>query len=63
MQNTNVTVLEVGPATMILQDNNVLVTGPLPFVVVPPGHYCIVENPVRYADVAEKKPVMLISGF
>ncbi|EDO49176.1 predicted protein [Nematostella vectensis] len=43
--NTNITVLEVGPKCMILQDNYVLVKGPLPFIVVPPGHYCVIENP------------------
>ncbi|KAK3739811.1 hypothetical protein QZH41_009059, partial [Actinostola sp. cb2023] len=45
--NTNVTVLEVGPRSMILQDNHVLVEGPLPFVVIPPGHYCTILNPVK----------------
>ncbi|KXJ17149.1 Major vault protein [Exaiptasia diaphana] len=45
--NTNVTVLEVGPKSMILQDNHVLEQGPLPFVVIPPGHYCMIQNPVK----------------
>ncbi|XP_073239748.1 major vault protein-like [Porites lutea] len=45
--NTNVTVLEVGPKSLILQDNHKLVEGPLPFVVIPPGHYCVIENPVK----------------
>ncbi|KAJ7385524.1 hypothetical protein OS493_015096 [Desmophyllum pertusum] len=45
--NTNVTVLEVGPKSSILQDNHKLVEGPLPFVVIPPGHYCVIENPVK----------------
>jgi len=42
-----VTVLEVGPKSLILQDNHQLVEGPLPFVVIPPGHYCVIENPVK----------------
>lgn len=45
--NTNVTVLEVGPKSLILQDNHQLVAGPLPFVVIPPGHYCVIQNPVK----------------
>lgn len=45
--NTNVTVLEVGPKSLILQDNHQLVAGPLPFVVIPPGHYCVIRNPVK----------------
>lgn len=45
--NTNVTVLEIGPKSLILQDNHELVEGPLPFVVIPPGHYCVIENPVK----------------
>jgi major vault protein len=32
---------------MILQDNLELVKGPLPFVVIPPGHYCTIQNPVK----------------
>ena len=45
-QNTNVTTLEVGPQNLILQDNHKLVNGPLPFVKIQPGHYCIVNNPI-----------------
>ena len=45
-QNTNVTTLEVGPQNLILQDNHKLVNGPLPFIKIQPGHYCIVNNPI-----------------
>lgn len=45
--SSNVTSLEVGPRSIILQDNHVLVKGPLPFVVVPPGHFCEIKNPVK----------------
>ncbi|XP_064383731.1 major vault protein-like [Halichondria panicea] len=43
---TNITTLEVGPANLMLRDNQKLVAGPHPFVKVPPGYYCIVKNPI-----------------
>lgn len=45
-QNTNVTKVVVGPKTFIRQDNEKVVIGPEKMIVVPPRHYCIVENPV-----------------
>ena len=30
----------------MLQDNQKLVAGPLPFVKIPPGHYTVVINPI-----------------
>ncbi|XP_071093773.1 major vault protein-like [Haliotis cracherodii] len=45
-QNTNVTRLEIGPKTYIRQDNERVVLGPEKMLVVPPRHYCVVENPV-----------------
>ena len=45
-QTTNITTLEVGPANLMLRDNQKLVAGPHPFVKVPPGYYCIVKNPI-----------------
>lgn len=45
-QNTNVTKMEVGPKTYIRQDNEKVILGPEKMIVVPPRHYCIVENPV-----------------
>ena len=44
-QNSNVTKLEVGPQTFIRQDNEKVILGPEKMIVVPPRHYCIVENP------------------
>ncbi len=44
-QNTNVTKMEIGPKTYIRQDNEKVILGPEKMVVVPPRHYCIVENP------------------
>ena len=50
-QNTNVTRVEVGPKTYIRQDNEKVVHGPEKMIIVPPRHYCVVENPVlRDAD-------------
>lgn len=55
-QNSNVTRVEVGPMTFIRQDNEKVILGPEKMIVVPPRHYCIIENPV----VRDKggKPVM-----
>jgi len=45
--NLNVTYVEIGPRTLILQDNQSVVHGPAPFVIIPPGHYCTVINPAK----------------
>ncbi|CAL1527902.1 unnamed protein product [Lymnaea stagnalis] len=45
-QNTNVTKIETGPQTYIRQDNERVTLGPEKMVVVPPRHYCVIENPV-----------------
>ncbi|KAK7478267.1 hypothetical protein BaRGS_00011281 [Batillaria attramentaria] len=45
-QNSNVTKLEIGPQTFIRQDNERVVFGPEKMIIVPPRHYCVVENPV-----------------
>ncbi len=44
--NTGVTRLEVGPQTLTLRDHERLVVGPEAMIVMPPRHYCIVNNPV-----------------
>lgn len=44
-QNSNVTKLVVGPQTFIRQDNEKVIVGPEKMIVVPPRHYCVVENP------------------
>ena len=41
----------VGPRNLMLADNQKLTTGPLPFVVIPPGHYCVVQNPIDHTWV------------
>lgn len=45
-QNTNVTRLENGPKIYIRQDNERVVFGPERMIIIPPRHYCVVENPV-----------------
>ena len=57
-QNTNVTKMEVGPKTFIRQDNEKVILGPEKMIVVPPRHYCIVENPVM---VGEDSKILLDS--
>jgi len=55
-QNTNVTNIEIGPQTYIRQDNLRVTLGPEKMVVVPPRHYCMIENPV--ARDGEGKPMI-----
>lgn len=45
-QTTNVTRIEVGPKTYIRQDNEKIILGASKMVVIPPSHYCTVENPI-----------------
>lgn len=52
-QNTNVTKMEVGPKTYIRQDNEKVILGPEKMIVVPPRHYCIVENPAIVGEDGE----------
>jgi major vault protein len=45
-QNTNVSRLEIGPKTYIRQDNERVILGPERMIIIPPRHYCVIENPV-----------------
>ncbi|XP_057307878.1 major vault protein-like [Hydractinia symbiolongicarpus] len=57
--NTNITYLETGPKSLILQENQIVVYGPSPFIVIPPGHYCKIISPAKlpvpYEQQAELK--------
>lgn len=55
-QNTNVTNIEIGPQTYIRKDNQRVTLGPEKMVVVPPRHYCVIENPVSRDE--NGKPVI-----
>lgn len=55
-QNSNVTKMEVGPKTYIRQDNEKVILGPEKMIVVPPRHYCVVENP--FMSDKDGKPVL-----
>jgi len=49
--NSNVTRVMVGPQTFVRQDHEKLVAGPEAMVMIPPRHYCIIQNPLlRNAD-------------
>jgi major vault protein len=48
--NTNVTDVIVGPKTFTRQDHQSVVGGPTAMIMVPPRHYCIIENPVVRED-------------
>ncbi|ESO90246.1 hypothetical protein LOTGIDRAFT_123412 [Lottia gigantea] len=58
--NTNISQIEIGPKNFALQTNEVLITEPCPMVKVPPGHYCIILNPMRYIQVIQ---IMEISKY
>jgi len=44
--NTNVSDVVVGPKTFTRQDHQSVVGGPTAMIMVPPRHYCTIENPV-----------------
>ena len=44
--NTNVTLVEVGPQTFTVSDHQTVVLNPTPMIIIPPRHYCIISNPV-----------------
>jgi major vault protein len=45
--NSNVTRVENGPQTFTRQDHEKVVAGPEAMIMVPPRHYCIIQNPVQ----------------
>jgi len=55
--NTNVTDVIVGPKTFTRQDHQSVVGGPTTMIMVPPRHYCTIENPVvrENGDVVKDK--------
>ncbi len=44
--NTNVTRVEIGPRTFTRQEHEEIAFGPEVMIMIPPRHYCIVQNPV-----------------
>eukprot|EP00004_Rigifila_ramosa_P000769 TRINITY_DN107_c0_g1_i3.p1 TRINITY_DN107_c0_g1~~TRINITY_DN107_c0_g1_i3.p1 ORF type:complete len:871 (-),score=224.55 TRINITY_DN107_c0_g1_i3:176-2737(-) len=44
--NTNVTRLEIGPATFTRQDHEIVLAEPTQMVAIPPRHYAIIANPL-----------------
>eukprot|EP01112_Ceratiomyxa_fruticulosa_P014610 TRINITY_DN4201_c0_g1_i10.p1 TRINITY_DN4201_c0_g1~~TRINITY_DN4201_c0_g1_i10.p1 ORF type:complete len:861 (+),score=267.74 TRINITY_DN4201_c0_g1_i10:942-3524(+) len=44
--NTNITRVEVGPQTFTRLDHERIQAGPDPMILVPPRHYCVIDNPV-----------------
>jgi len=48
--NSNTTMVETGPQTFTLKDHQKVVAGPEPMLMIPPRHYCIVQNPVIKDD-------------
>uniref|UniRef100_F6UIR4 Major vault protein n=1 Tax=Xenopus tropicalis TaxID=8364 RepID=F6UIR4_XENTR len=51
-QNSNISRVVTGPKTYIRQDNERVLHHPQRMVMVPPRHYCVIQNPVqRDADL------------
>ncbi|KAG8431435.1 hypothetical protein GDO86_018720 [Hymenochirus boettgeri] len=46
-QNSNISRVETGPKTYIRQDNERVLYHPKRMVMVPPRHYCVIQNPVQ----------------
>lgn len=44
--NSNITRLEVGPATFIRKEHESIVLGPVAMINLPPRSYCKIENPI-----------------
>jgi len=56
--NSNVQRVEVGPQTFTRQDHEkVLVFPPVPMVVIPPRHYCIIRDPYVRKDGSQEPEV------
>ncbi|KAJ5071610.1 major vault protein [Anaeramoeba ignava] len=49
-EDTNLTHLVVGPYTYTKKQNEQIVDGPKEMLLIPPRHYCIIENPVIMKD-------------
>uniref|UniRef100_A0A8C5QM58 Major vault protein n=1 Tax=Leptobrachium leishanense TaxID=445787 RepID=A0A8C5QM58_9ANUR len=62
-QNSNISRVEIGPKTYIRQDNERVLFHPRRMVMVPPRHYCVIQNPVlrdagrvvQFDDVGQAK--------
>ncbi|KAM4698036.1 major vault protein isoform 1-T2 [Rhinophrynus dorsalis] len=62
-QNSNISRVETGPKTYIRQDNERVLHHPMRMVMVPPRHYCVIQNPVlrdeelrvQFDDVGQAK--------
>ena len=55
--NSNVTRIVVGPCTVTTMDHERVVLGPRKMIMIPPAHYCIVNDPV-VVDEGSGEPVM-----
>ena len=45
-RNSNVTYLELGPQNLVLKEHESITKGPLSYVILHPGQYCIIADPV-----------------
>jgi major vault protein len=59
-QVTNVTRVQTGPFTFTRAEQERVVSGPSAMIMIPPRHYCIIQNPV--VRDAEGKPLAATNG-
>ena len=50
-KNSNVTRLEQGPQVFVRKDHELVTGAREKFIIIPPRHYCIIENPVERNEV------------
>ena len=50
-QNSNVTRLEEGPQVFVRRDHEKVVQEKRKHIIIPPRHYCVIENPVLRNEV------------
>ena len=51
-QNSNVTRLEEGPQVFVRRDHEKVVQEKRKHIIIPPRHYCVIENPVLRNEVS-----------
>ena len=55
-KNSNVTRLEQGPQVFVRKDHELVTSAREKFIIIPPRHYCVIENPVERNEVTDGPP-------
>eukprot|EP01059_Diplonema_ambulator_P034761 TRINITY_DN795_c0_g1_i4.p1 TRINITY_DN795_c0_g1~~TRINITY_DN795_c0_g1_i4.p1 ORF type:complete len:919 (+),score=467.97 TRINITY_DN795_c0_g1_i4:45-2801(+) len=59
-QNASATIMKVGPETFTKREHEQILCQPRPYIVIPPRHYCVIDNPVKRD--AKGEPVLDAAG-